>query len=100
MAYSTSVGPYLVSPAVAGGANAGSSVTGVNIWGYRSSDPLATVISTGYFSDGDKRGMRPADVLHFIRVSTAAAPVAFHSICVSSVSTNGATAAVINSCSS
>lgn len=97
MAYSTSEGPYLVSPAVAGGANVGSSRVGGNVWAYRSTHARATVITTGFFSDGDKRGMRVGDLVHVIVTSTAYVPTAMHTICVSSVSTNGATAAITGS---
>lgn len=100
MSYSTSQGPYLTVPAVGGGANVGTTVHAMKRWGYTSSDALATVIATGYFSDGDDRGMRPSDIIDFCRVSTAAVPTAFHTIMVSSVSTNGASATVLNSSSS
>ena len=49
---------------------------GGSIWSYVSTDAVGTVITTGYFSDGDKLGMHPGD--HVLGV-------------VTSVSTNGAT---------
>jgi hypothetical protein len=100
MAYSTSNGAYLLTPGVAGGPNVSSTLHSMNIYGYQNTDALATVIATGYFSDGDKRGMRPLDVINYARLSTAGVPQAFHSLMVSSVSTNGASATVIGSSSS
>jgi hypothetical protein len=72
----------------------------MNIWGYQDTDALATVIGTGYFSDGNKLGMRPLDVIHFARLSTAGVPAAYLSLMVSSVSTNGASATLINATTS
>jgi hypothetical protein len=100
MGYSTAEGAYLLTPGVAGGPNVGSTVHSMNIWGYQDTDALATVIGTGYFSDGNKLGMRPLDVIHFARLSTAGVPAAYHSLMISSVSTNGASATVIGSSSS
>lgn len=101
MAYSTAEGAYLLTPGgVGGGVNAGTTVHPMNIYGYNHTDALATVSATGYFSDGDKRGMRPGDIIHYARLSTAGVPTALHTLQVSSVSTNGASATVIGSSSS
>jgi hypothetical protein len=101
MSYSTANRPFLTVAPVGGGFGTGSSDAGLNRWAYRSSDPLATVITTGYFTDGHKLGMRSGDVVEFLRVSTAVpfVPQALHIIAVSSVSTNGASATIINSSS-
>lgn len=104
MAYSTANRPFLVNAAVGGGFGTGSSDAGMNRWAYRSSDPLATVITTGYITDGGpgKLGMRVGDIVDFLRVSTAVpfVPQAMHILVASSVSTNGASLTIITSSSS
>lgn len=102
MTYSTANRPYLTVTPVGGGFNAGSSDVGGARWAYRSTELLATVVTTGYFTDGHKLGMRPGDIVEFIRLSSAGTlvPVALHSLCVSSVSTNGASPTVLGSSSS
>lgn len=102
MAYSTANRPYLTVATVGGGFAGGSSDVGGARWAYRSTDILATVVTTGYFTDGHKMGMRAGDIVEFIRLSSAGTlvPVALHSLCVSSVSTNGASPTVLGSSSS
>lgn len=81
MAYSTNNRPYLIVPAVAGGAGGptisgltgGSSDCGGNVWAYRSSDPAATVAGAGYFTDGWKMGLRKGDIMFITQFSTALA---------------------------
>lgn len=110
MAYSTANRPFLQVACVAGGPNAGSSDAGMNQWAYRSSDVLATVITSGYFTDGygggvsnrSGLGMRVGDIVNFLRMSTAVpgVPQAFHTLVISCVTTNGASPTVIGSSSS
>ncbi len=63
MAYSSTGNPvYLLVPRL--GAAPSTSVSGGiggGLWGYTSSDPLATVVGSSYFSDGFSRGMRKYD---------------------------------------
>jgi len=101
MAYSTANRPYLTVAAVAGGFGAGSSDVGGSRWCYRSSDPLASVTSTGYFTDGGpgKLNMRPGDIVEHIRLTTAGVPAALHVYLISSASTNGASATIISASS-
>lgn len=80
MAYSTSNRPYLVVGAVAGGfgptlsgATPGSSDCGGNIWAYRSSDSVGSVMASGYFTDGFKLGLRKGDIMFVTQFSTAMA---------------------------
>jgi hypothetical protein len=99
MAYSTSNRPYLTVPTVGGGFGVGSTDVGGAVWAYRSSDPLATVATTGYFTDGHKLGIRAGDVVNHIRLTTAGVPAALHILLVSSVSTNGASPTLISASS-
>jgi hypothetical protein len=103
MPYSTANRPFLTVAAVAGGFGVGSSDAGGNRWMYRSSDAIATVIATGYFTEGgpNKLNMRPGDIVDFVRVSTAvpAIPQALHTLCISSFSTNGASATILGTSS-
>lgn len=55
MAYATSNPPRLISQGV--GASAGS------LWHYLDGDPIATVLGTDYFSDGDDLGMAVNDIV-------------------------------------
>jgi len=80
MAYSTANRPYLIVPAVAGGFGAtivagvaGSSDCGGNVWAYRSSDAVGTVMASNYFSDGHKLGLRKGDFMFITQYSTALA---------------------------
>lgn len=74
MAYSTANGPYLLVGGMGGGAQstvgASTAATGYltasgggNIWGYMSSDPVATVVGASYFTDGGNRGMKLGDIV-------------------------------------
>ena len=68
MAYSSANAPFIVGNAIASGANR--ATKGGNIWAYRSTDTLASVIGTTYyFSNGDTLGMQADDVL--INIDTA-----------------------------
>ncbi len=105
MAYSTANRPYLTVAAVAGGQGIGSSGIfdyGGNQWAYRSTDTLAAVATTGYFTDGgpNKLNMRVGDLVSFTRLSTAGVPAAHHHLVVSSQSTNGSSPTVISMSSS
>jgi hypothetical protein len=80
MAYSTNNRPFLVVPAVAGGFGGtilnsvpGSSDCGGNVWAYRSSDTVGTVMGANYFSDGFKMGLRKGDFMFVTQFSTALA---------------------------
>lgn len=88
MAYSSDNAPFVVAPAVAGGA-AGSNKGG-NIWVYRSADPIATVTGSYYFTDGARDGMQVSDVV--IVVDTATPEV---TTCVVTVVTAGYGATVV-----
>lgn len=105
MPYSTANRPFLTVVAVAGGHGYGSSGNfdyGGNQWAYRSTDALATVVTTGYFSDAGPRGlnMRVGDIVTFTRMTTAGVPAALHTVVVTSQTTAGATASILNSSSS
>jgi hypothetical protein len=54
MSYATSNPPYVMVPAI-GGKPA--------LWGYSSADANATVVGTGYFTDGKALGMKVEDFL-------------------------------------
>lgn len=77
MAYSTANGPYLIVGGLGGAAQStigqSTAVTGFatqggggNIWGYTSTDPVATVTGSSYFTNGFNLGMKLGDVV-FIR---------------------------------
>lgn len=53
MAYSTSTPPRLVSQAI----------IGAKIWYYESADAIATVNTSGYFTNGHALGMRVGDTV-------------------------------------
>lgn len=74
MAYSTANRPYLFTQGIGGAAQstvgASTAATGYatrngggNLWGYQSSDPVATVAGAGYFTDGGNLGMNLGDVV-------------------------------------
>lgn len=80
MAYSTANRPYQIVAAVGGGFGAtivngvaGSSDCGGNVWAYRSSDAVGTVMASNYFTDGFKLGMRKGDFVFVTQYSTALA---------------------------
>jgi hypothetical protein len=99
MSYSTGNRPYLTVPTVGGGFITGSTDMGGAVWAYRSTDPLATVATTGYFTDGHKMGIRAGDIINFVRMTTGIVPAALHILLVSSVSTNGASPTIISASS-
>ena len=98
MAYSTNNRPYLIVPAIAGGAGSptisgltqGSSDVGGNVWAYRSSDPAATVAGANYFTDGWKLGLRKGDIMFITQFSTAFAVTGGSINIVSAVNTSSA----------
>jgi len=96
MAYSTANQPYLIAGPVGGGFIGGSTNVGGALWGYRSTDPIGTVGTTGYFTNGHKLGMRPSDVV-ICMVTSGSTPAALHHLMISSVSTNGASPTIIGS---
>lgn len=67
---------------------------GGKLWAYVSTDAVATVLTTGYFSDGDKLGMRPGDILFGVTHTTDGATLVNYFGSVTSVSSNGATVQV------
>lgn len=86
MAYSTSNTPYLLVPGLGGAAQStvGASTAAVgfatamgggNFWGYRSSDPAATVVGSSYFTNGYNLGMRLADPIWVIDTGSTTKPL-------------------------
>ncbi len=53
MAYSSTNPPQLISQRFGG--------NGPGIWSYKSTDPIATVAGSSYFSNGDALGMQEGD---------------------------------------
>ena len=87
MTYSTTNPPFgMTAPPIAGGFSVGSSDGWGNVFGYRSTDAVATVRGTGYFSDGKTRGMRQGDIVFVYDTNTPNMSINW----VSSVSTAGA----------
>lgn len=81
MAYSTTAPPFLSAGSV------GNRVP--NLWGYRSTDPVATVAASGYITDAKALGMRVGD---FIMISDVSSSTALVSLGVlTAVSTGGST---------
>lgn len=60
------------------------------LWIYNSSDPVATVKGANYFSDGDRLGMRPGDVVISVYWTTLGSSQTVSMNVVNSVTTNGA----------
>ena len=92
-----STAPYLIVPAVAGGAVIPSSAsstayigTAGNVWVYRTTDAWSSVSGAQYFTDGFRRGIRQYDVMFVCDVNTPKFTLAYVSS-VSLVSTGGAT---------
>ena len=56
MAYATSNPPLLLTQAIAG-------VGGTRLWVYVSADPIATVNTSGYFSNGHALGLKVGDTV-------------------------------------
>lgn len=75
MAYASSVAaPNCLTPGPIASGNSTSMLGyGGKLWGFVSTDPLATIVGSSYFSDGYTRGMRKWDtVLAIDVVSTLA----------------------------
>lgn len=73
MAYSTSLPPYLLVAAPAGGLiSTSTAVTGGggNMWFYRSADGIATVAGSSYFSNGAALGMKKYDLVWVANTSS------------------------------
>jgi len=77
MAYSTANRPALIVGGLGGGAQStvgastaatgyATAMGGFNIWGYMSSDPVATVAGAGYFTDGGNLGMKLGDMVRML----------------------------------
>lgn len=101
MAYSTSNPPFLLARGIAGGM-AGSTAAnstaftgyvtmwgGGNQWYYRSSDPVATVVASSYFTNGMQLGMRLGDVVTIVDMGQGSSM--FLSLSVVSAVTTGTT---------
>lgn len=96
MAYSTDNRPYVIASAMGGAAQstvgASTAVTGFaqngggTIWGYTSSDPVATVTGSSYFTDGWNLGMRIGDPV-FIRDTGQGSTIALSIGVVTAVTT-------------
>lgn len=65
-----STAPFLMVPAVAGGFVGGSTATAGNLWGYRTTDGVSSVVGSSYFTDGWQRGMRKYDIIAIIDTNT------------------------------
>lgn len=79
MAYSTSLPPYLVVAAPAGGLiSTSTSVTGGggNLWYYRSADGSSLVTATSYFSNGAALGMQKYDIVYCVNTTSTLMGVA------------------------
>jgi hypothetical protein len=89
MAYSSTGNPpfQMTAPPIAGGFTVGSSDMRGGLWFYGSSDAVATVRGTGYFTDGFNRGMRRGDIVFVFDTNTPNMSVNW----VSSVATTGVT---------
>lgn len=68
MAYSTSNPPRLIAQGFAGGPG---------LWQYASTDAIATVAGSSYFSNGDDLGMKKYDMVHVINTSSTLATMAY-----------------------
>lgn len=73
MAYnSTANPPFLMTPGpIASGQTTAYYGYGLKQWGYVSSDPLATVVGSSYFSNGYSLGMRKYDVVFHIDTASS-----------------------------
>jgi hypothetical protein len=98
MAYSTANGPYLIVGGLGDGAQStigqstactgfATAAGGTRLWGYTSSDPVATVTGSSYFTDGYNRGMRLGDVL-FIRDTGQGSTIGLSIAVVTAVTTS------------
>jgi hypothetical protein len=85
VSYSSTLPPFNLAPRVGGGPG--------NLWGYNSSDSVATVAGSSYFSNGAALGLKVGDRMHVVQLSTAGAFTA-HGFGVVSAVTAGAGASV------
>lgn len=77
MAYvSSNYAPQLMAGLPGRGNSTGMLNFGGNTWHYLSSDPIATVVGSSYFSDGWNRGMRKYDYVNVVDFGTTAVSVA------------------------
>lgn len=67
MAYSTSNPPRLLSAGLGGG---------ISVWTYSSTDAIATVNTSGYFSNGALLGMKVGDVVYVTDTATPTTSIA------------------------
>jgi hypothetical protein len=67
---------------------------GGQLWYYASTDPSTTVGALGYFTDGQKLGMRPGDILHFVYQSSQGSSVVLSVGVISDVTSTGASVGV------
>lgn len=63
---------------------------GGGLWFYSSTDPVATVLGTDYFSDGKNLGMKPGDVVIGVSFTSAGSSVITYMGAITGVSTSGA----------
>lgn len=70
MAYSSSANSLFCMVPRMGGAVQSSGIGGA-IFGYNSTDLAATVAAVGYFTDAQKWGAKPGDILNLTSFSTA-----------------------------
>lgn len=82
--------PFLVTAAVAGGFNR-SGQYGGNVWGFKTTDALATVTASSFITDGFALGMRPYDIVQYIDTTNAYGYMLLVSAVTTSVSTGAAT---------
>ena len=99
-----STAPYLIVPALAGGAVIPSTAsstayigTAGNVWAYRTTDTFSTISGTSqYFTDGYRRGMRQYDVVIVCDINTPKFTMAYVSTVTSTASTGGASVAAFS----
>ena len=85
--------PFVLTPRLATGWSTGMAAYGGSLWGYVSTDPLATVIGSSYFSDGYDLGLRKYDwIFHTDVNSTIASILTITAITSSGASPRGVTA--------
>jgi len=80
MAYSSTNPPVMLTPGSFGGQQ-------TRLWGYKSTHTVAAVAASSFFSDAYSRGMRIADFVHVVEVTTAGAFTGFGIGVVSSQTT-------------
>jgi hypothetical protein len=82
-------GSSRLSTASGGGMDPWRMQTGA-VWLYASSHPTATVAATGFFTDGEKLGMRPGDLMFTVKWTTAGSSVTVALGVIQRISTAGA----------